>query len=125
MARSSTSCWREGRATGPQDGLGRPSYMTNTMRTALFLVPAALPFLLPATTQAAPPAQPYAADHFEKRVRPLLVTRCLKCHGPEKSKAGLRLDSAAGMTRGGESGPAVLPGKPDDSLLIRAVRQTG
>jgi hypothetical protein len=64
------------------------------------------------------------SDHFEKKVRPLLLARCVACHGPEKSKGGLRLD-AAGIARGGDSGPVVVPGRPDESRLIQAVRQTG
>ena len=59
---------------------------------------------------------PEAVRHFESQVRPLLLTRCVKCHGPEKQKAKLRLDSAAGLARGGESGPVVRPGDPDRSL---------
>jgi mono/diheme cytochrome c family protein len=66
-----------------------------------------------------------ADDHFESRVRPLLAKHCWKCHGPDKAESDLRLDSAAGIGRGGASGPAVVAGKPDESLLIRAVRQTG
>jgi hypothetical protein len=66
-----------------------------------------------------------ASDHFEKKVRPLLVARCLKCHGGEKTKGGLRLDSADGLRRGGSSGAVVVPGKPDESLLIQAVRHAG
>ncbi|GIW88148.1 MAG: cytochrome c [Isosphaeraceae bacterium] len=62
---------------------------------------------------------------FEAKVRPLLIDRCQKCHGAEQAKSGLRLDSRAGMEAGGESGPAVVPGKPQESLLIEAVRQTG
>ncbi|HUY35804.1 MAG TPA: PSD1 and planctomycete cytochrome C domain-containing protein [Pirellulales bacterium] len=61
---------------------------------------------------------------FEKKVRPLLLARCVKCHGAEKSEAGLRLDSAAALAAGGDSGPVVVAGKPDDSPLIQAVRQT-
>ena len=63
-------------------------------------------------------------EHFESKVRPLLLAKCISCHGPEKSKGGLRLD-AAGITKGGESGPVLVPGMPDQSLLIKAVRQTG
>src|SRR5262245_14033300 len=48
-----------------------------------------------------------------------------KCHGPDKPKGGLRLDSAEGVARGGNTGAAINPGKPDVSLLIQAVRQTG
>jgi hypothetical protein len=61
-------------------------------------------------------------DHFERRVRPLLVHACQKCHGATKTSGGLRLDSAAALARGGESGPVVVPGKPDASRLIAAVR---
>jgi len=66
-----------------------------------------------------------ADDHFEKRVRPLLVEKCVSCHGPDKPKGGLRLDTKAGWQRGGDSGAVVVPGDPDKSLLIQAVRQSG
>ena len=58
-------------------------------------------------------------EFFETRVRPVLANRCLDCHGSEKSKGGLRLDSRESMLRGAESGPVVLPGKPDSSPLDR------
>src|SRR5690349_21773742 len=58
---------------------------------------------------------------FESKIRPLLVERCLECHGEKKQEGGLRLDSPAGWKEGGDSGPALLPGKPDESLLITAV----
>ena len=61
-------------------------------------------------------------DAFEKQVRPLLEQHCIGCHGPEKQKAGLRLDTKAGWREGGENGPAIAPGVPDKSLLIRAIR---
>ncbi len=64
-------------------------------------------------------------DFFEKSVRPLLVERCLKCHGSIKQSGGLRLDSRANMLKGGESGPAIVIGKTEDSLLIQAVRREG
>jgi cytochrome c553 len=63
-------------------------------------------------------------DHFEKKVRPVILAKCVSCHGPEKNKGGLRLD-AAGIAKGGESGRVLVPGKPDESLLIQAIRQTG
>ncbi|MGO9468393.1 MAG: PSD1 and planctomycete cytochrome C domain-containing protein [Isosphaeraceae bacterium] len=62
-----------------------------------------------------------AGEFFEARVRPILAERCLKCHGPEKQSSGLRLDSRAAVLKGGDSGPAVVPGKPAESLLIHAV----
>jgi Protein of unknown function (DUF1553)/Protein of unknown function (DUF1549)/Planctomycete cytochrome C len=62
-------------------------------------------------------------DHFEAKVRPVLVERCYPCHSVEagKSKGGLKLDSRQGVREGGDSGPAVVPGKPDESLLLRAI----
>ena len=63
-----------------------------------------------------------SAEHFEKRVRPLLVERCHKCHAGSNAKGGLKLDSAASVRQGGDSGEAVVPGKPEESRLIQAVR---
>jgi hypothetical protein len=57
-----------------------------------------------------------------ERVRTLLETRCVSCHGPEKQKGGLRLDSRTAVLKGGESGPGAVAGDPDRSLLLRAVR---
>src|SRR5215210_6968838 len=64
-------------------------------------------------------------DFFEKKVRPLLAERCLDCHSAAKKiKGGLRLDTREGWTAGGDSGPAIIPGEPEKSLLITAVRYT-
>jgi len=61
-------------------------------------------------------------DQFERQVRPLLIERCHKCHSAKESKGGLRLDSRAAVLKGGESGAAIVVNKPDESLLIQAVR---
>jgi len=64
-------------------------------------------------------------EFFEKKVRPVLVEHCFKCHADQEVKApkgGLRLDSRAGLLRGGDNGPAVVPGEPDKSRLIEAIR---
>ena len=58
---------------------------------------------------------------FEKRVRPVLVERCLECHGEKKQKGGLRLDNAAAVRAGGGSGAALVPGQPEKSLLIKVI----
>ena len=68
---------------------------------------------------------PTAADAFEAEVRPLLIGRCGKCHGAEKAKAGLRLDSRQALLAGGETGPALVPGRPGESLILAAVRHAG
>jgi mono/diheme cytochrome c family protein len=62
-----------------------------------------------------------AEEFFEKKIRPLLVENCQECHGPRKQRGGLRLDSRAALLTGGDSGPAIVPGKPNASLLIKAV----
>ncbi|NBO93103.1 MAG: DUF1549 domain-containing protein, partial [Planctomycetia bacterium] len=66
-----------------------------------------------------------ASDDFEKNIRPLLVEKCQSCHGEKKAKGGLRLDSRAAMLKGGDTGPTIVPGKPGDSLLIKAVGYSG
>ena len=65
-------------------------------------------------------------EFFEKRIRPLLVEHCFQCHAQNAKKlgGGLLLDSREGMQKGGDSGIVVVPGKPDESLLIKAVRYT-
>jgi hypothetical protein len=68
-----------------------------------------------------PAYPPESIEFFESRVRPILVERCVKCHGPTKQSSSLRLDSRDSLLKGGESGPAVVPGKPEESLLIQAV----
>ena len=63
-------------------------------------------------------------EFFESRIRPVLIEHCYKCHSAEGDgvKGGLRLDHARGWRVGGDSGPAVLPGKPEESLLIESLR---
>jgi len=73
------------------------------------------------------PARPATPDEeaFEAKVRPVLAERCLKCHGAQKQSGGLRLDSREAALAGGENGPAVAPGDPAGSPLIRAIRHEG
>lgn len=89
------------------------------------LARAALVLCFTALTVSAVQAAEDAEQLFEKRVRPLLIERCHKCHAGDKDKGGLKLDSGQATFLGGDSGAVVVPGKPDESLLIEAVRQTG
>src|SRR5258708_7161428 len=69
--------------------------------------------------------KPEGYDFFEKKIRPVLVERCYKCHSAsaEKVKGGLLLDSREGMLKGGESGkPAIVTGDAERSRLIEAIR---
>ena len=69
-------------------------------------------------------ADTVGVEFFEKRIRPLLIERCYECHGAEakKIKGGLRLDTREGLMKGGDTGPAIIPGDPEKSRLIEAVR---
>ncbi|MBM3459303.1 MAG: DUF1549 domain-containing protein, partial [Armatimonadetes bacterium] len=70
-----------------------------------------------------PAADPQAQEFFEKKVRPVLVQHCFSCHSDRTPTpaGGLRLDQREFMTKGGGRGPAVRPGRPEESLLLRAV----
>ena len=70
-------------------------------------------------TRAADPAD---FSHFEAKVRPLLVAHCLQCHAGAKTSGGLALDSREGWQKGGDSGPAIVPGELEASLLLKAIR---
>ena len=74
-------------------------------------------------TVAAEPSAAHA-EFFEKEVRPLLVEKCLECHGEEKPKGGLKLTSRANFSRAATAGQQSLLGKPDESLLLKAVRHS-
>jgi hypothetical protein len=101
---------------------------SNVDRGGRFSMPGATPFvasLAIAILAAAPVARGdgAAVEFFEKRVRPLLVDNCYNCHSANtNAKGGLRVDDRNGLIEGGSSGPAVVPGDPAKSLLIRAVR---
>src|ERR1700693_5207831 len=78
----------------------------------------------------APKLQGVAGDagveFFEKKIRPVLAEHCYSCHSTaaKKQRGGLLLDSAPALKKGGDTGPALVPGKTGESLLIKAVRYT-
>ena len=77
---------------------------------------------LPTVTAQDPAVAPEELEFFEKQVRPLLVNHCYECHANREKNGGLLLDSREGLLKGGDTGPALVPGQPDKSLLIEAVR---
>ena len=90
----------------------------------------AVAFLL--LSRAAAPAadDPKAVEFFENKIRPVLVEHCYKCHdekaaNEKKLKGGLRLDSKAGWMKGGDTGPAIVPGKPNESALLATLKYDG
>src|SRR5947207_3619231 len=72
-----------------------------------------------------PPPSSQKDVTYEKDIKPLLDQSCVKCHGPEKPKAKLRLDSLAGALRGSENGKVIEPGKSADSILVHNVAHAG
>jgi mono/diheme cytochrome c family protein len=87
------------------------------MRVCLLLMPLTAGFLCAQSPEAASP------NFFETKIRPLLASNCYGCH-TDSQLGGLRLDSLEAMLKGGSHGPAITPGDPEKSLLIKAVRQT-
>lgn len=73
-------------------------------------------------TSVADDLVPAQRDLFETHVRPVLVQHCIKCHGPSRQESGLQLTSRAAVTKGGDSGAVMVPGDPDSSLLLEALR---
>src|SRR4051812_20658620 len=90
-------------------------------RHCSFVQPSSVIFLLCLLPCLLASAETPAERHFTERVKPLLDSRCVSCHGTEKQKGGLRMDSRTALLKGGESGPAIVPGKPSKSLLVQAV----
>ena len=86
--------------------------------------------LLLLAAESIPGAPSPGTEFFERRIRPVLVEHCYECHSVDaanrgKLKAGLFLDSRDGIRKGGDTGPAVLPGNASESLLMKALRQQG
>jgi mono/diheme cytochrome c family protein len=98
-------------------GLSSPELMRPFYISLIALFGVALP--------AAQAITPQEAEFFEKNIRPVLSEQCYKCHGPEKQKAALRVDSRAALLKGTDDGPVVVPGKPEDSSFIKSLRHEG
>jgi len=107
----------------PQRTIAKPPPPPLSRSPALLTLTTLLTLLTLTTLHAAPPD---GTEFFEKKIRPLLAERCYECHSAsaEKLKGKLMLDSREGALKGGESGPAMVPGAPESSLLIKAVRYT-
>ena len=73
---------------------------------------------------AAPEGEAARREFFEAKVRPILAVHCYSCHGAAKQLGGLRVDWRGGLIKGGDTGPSIEPGQPDDSLLVRALEHS-
>ena len=103
-----------------------------TTTTALLLTPflallAVAGISRPATGDGdvPPKATPEQSAFFESKIRPLLIESCQSCHNKDSALGGLRLDSRAALLKGGDTGPSLVPGHPEKSLLLEVVRHTG
>ena len=91
------------------------------------LFPRPIVLLVLALALGSDPGRTSAADQttdfFEQQIRPLLVKRCEGCHSSVtgKTSGGLALDTRQGWQTGGDTGPAIVPGKPEESLLLKAI----
>src|SRR5713101_3003951 len=97
--------------------LGRPAVRTATQ----ILTPFLLTVVCACNLAKADEPAVENLEFFEKKVRPVLVAHCYACHSSQKHKANLSLDNKEGLLKGGDSGPAVVPGAPGQSRLVRAI----
>ena len=77
--------------------------------------------LISAVLLTAPAQGEDRADHFESAIRPVLVEHCYQCHSAETTEGNLRLDNREGLRRGGDRGPALVPGNAETSLIVSAI----
>src|SRR5687768_1090677 len=123
----------------PEGPFGRPSerQLTSGCRVLRLRVESVLTLRLPMkmrllvsclavsftllTRAGAAPSPAEQAEFFEQKIRPVLVAECYECHAGKKRKGGLLLDSREGWRAGGDSGAAIVPGRPEESLLIRSI----
>lgn len=91
--------------------------------TAVWMTAVAI--LIPTVARAAEPT-PAELDFFEKKVRPILTDKCYSCHSltEKKAKGSLIVDTKEGLLKGGDTGPSIVPGDPNKSLLIKAIKYT-
>ena len=103
-----------------QESRGAPPLLLLVLLAALALAGAAPVPARGAAASAPPPAQPPSYAHD---IAPLFARWCVSCHGADEMQGGLRLDTLAAIMRGGDAGPAVIPGDPEGSLLLAKVER--
>ncbi|MBW3599836.1 MAG: hypothetical protein KY475_21515, partial [Planctomycetes bacterium] len=94
------------------------------LRVACFAASLAVLFFYDGDSLRAEELSPPNVEFFEKKIRPILIQRCYECHSAEADEpaGNLLLDRKAGWVQGGDLGPAIIPGDPEESLLIGAIR---
>ena len=103
------------------------SKKTPASKAGMLLIAATVTLWLDLGTNSVQAKDAKKLEFFESRIRPVLVEHCYECHssGAKEVKGSLVLDTAAGLMRGGDSGTALVPGKPAESLLVEALRYEG
>jgi hypothetical protein len=109
-----------GHADRPSTALPRPRLTSRRGMTVTAIL-----FAVASLSVHARADDPGATEFFEKSIRPILAEKCQKCHGGARTRGGLSLAGRAMVLKGGDSGPAAVPGKPRESLIIAAVEQHG
>lgn len=113
----------------PSAPMPDPTIPSWTRLPALFLCVSTLTWSAPRSLQASDSSSPQpqtevGLEFFEQRIRPVLATHCYSCHAATAKivRGGLLLDSRDAMRKGGDSGPAVVPGRPEESLILQALK---
>lgn len=102
--------------------LSTPFLLAGTTVLA-FLLRAALP--TPTLAAASPNPAPNTPEFYTGRVQPIFQANCYRCHGGLNHRGGLRMDSQAGLMHGGHDGVVLVPGHPEQSLLLKLIRHEG
>ncbi|MGE3315083.1 MAG: PSD1 and planctomycete cytochrome C domain-containing protein [Planctomycetaceae bacterium] len=99
--------------------------MNSTLFHRIALIAFAMGFA--GSVRAAEGAEPNGIEFFERKIRPVLLEHCYECHSSKSKslKGGLNLESRDGLLKGGDSGPSIVPGKTEESLLLEALRHDG
>lgn len=107
-----------------------PALRRNAVRLAVpaVLAGVAALFFLPSPAkhvQAQAAAEPNTAAFYTGSVQPILSSNCYRCHGGMNHRGGLNMDTPAGLLKGGKSGAVIVPGHPEQSLLVKLIRHEG
>src|SRR5215471_5789379 len=102
-----------------------PTVAFSTMVHRLLICAAALPLLTPFAAAQTPDDKARQIEFFEKKVRPVLAENCYSCHGPKKQSVDIRLDRRDTAMLGNDDGPIIIPGQPEKSRLVKALRHDG
>lgn len=75
--------------------------------------------------QSAPDPDPGSAEFYQQKVKPIFEDKCFRCHGGMSHRGGLGFSTEAGLMKGGHDGPVVVPGHPEQSMLLKLIRHEG